>query len=677
MKHNYVKVVACLIVSLSGYGHSFSQNNGPEFLQCSDTLVSLCVQDEGVRLPDNNQVYLGEEHPDATSCSVHVTQKKRVRSTCGSTLQYEVQLFIHDTSAAYILMPLTSIVVDSTGEAELTYNSEESPEQLISHAGMPYTVACGDYHRIRWVVTDSCGSSTICEYRLNLYDCNPPVNAAQGEKYNVVIPLGCILILFAKDFDPGGVDDCGTSQKLLRSFEPDSYSPTYPIGPCAPAYGVEVPWKIWIADAGVDANCNDFITWSERNKTEHDFSIIFIDNSPVCCEPEEPMVSGKVIKANSTEGVKNVAVMLSEQGHVYPTYITAADGIYSFTTSNTGFEKTITCERNDNHRNGVTTLDLVRMQKHLLGIQPFTTLYQQIAADANNSQNVSALDLIEIRKLILGTYMEFPNNKSWRFVPGSISFVDVMSPGNTDFVGVKVGDVNFTANPGIQGPLLPRSLPVAALVTENQNYQAGDIINVPIRISSDQALTGFQFTFAAKGLEIISLLPGAISIGPDDYALFHDQMTVSWFDENNVDLSSGDILFTIQLRAHEAGDLSHTLSINSSITEAELYVNGEQTFVPELRIANPDARDELSILSCSPNPWKDETMISFYLPKSDRVTYTLTDVNGKRVTSFSENVSAGYQSLILKSSDFAARGMIFLEVRAGQYAALERMIVLD
>ena len=248
MNHNYVKVIACLIVSFSGYGLSFSQNNGPEFLQCSDTPDSLCVLDEGVRLPANNQIYLGEGHPDATSCSVHVTQTKRVQSTCGATLQYEVQLFMHDTSAGYILVPLTSIVVDSSGEAELMYNSEESPDQFINSAGIPYTTTCGDYHRIRWVVTDSCGSSTICEQLLDLYDCNPPVNATQDETYNVVIPLGCILILFAKDFDAGGIDDCETSQKLLRSFEPDSYQPTYPIGPCAPAYGVEVPWKIWIAE---------------------------------------------------------------------------------------------------------------------------------------------------------------------------------------------------------------------------------------------------------------------------------------------------------------------------------------------------------------------------------------------------------------------------------------------
>ncbi len=241
MNHNYIQVIACVLLSFSGFNASIAQSSGPESLDCSSTPDSLCVQDEGVRLPSNNQLFLGEAHPDATSCSVHVTQKKRVRSSCGNTLQYQVLLFLLDTSIAYTLQPVTSLTVDSSGEAELTYNSEQSTEQLISNAGIPYTATCGDYHRIRWIATDSCGSSTICEELLNLYDCNPPVNVLQHETFNVIIPISCIHIMFAKDFDKGGIDDCGTSQKLLRSFDPDSYLPNYPIGPCAPAYGVEVP----------------------------------------------------------------------------------------------------------------------------------------------------------------------------------------------------------------------------------------------------------------------------------------------------------------------------------------------------------------------------------------------------------------------------------------------------
>ena len=74
------------------------------------------------------------------------------------------------------------------------------------------------------------------------------------------------------------------------------------------------------------------------------------------------------------------------------------------------------------HRNGVSTLDLVRIQKHLLGIEALSSPYDLIAADANNSESVSAIDLVELRKLILGIYTELPANQSWRFVDKGFLF---------------------------------------------------------------------------------------------------------------------------------------------------------------------------------------------------------------------------------------------------------------
>ena len=85
-------------------------------------------------------------------------------------------------------------------------------------------------------------------------------------------------------------------------------------------------------------------------------------------------------------------------------------------------------KRLDQPKNGVSTLDLVRIQKHLLGKELFDSPYQYIAADANNNEQVSAIDMIEIRKLILGIYLEYPNNDSWRFVDKQYQFADPQSP---------------------------------------------------------------------------------------------------------------------------------------------------------------------------------------------------------------------------------------------------------
>ena len=145
---------------------------------------------------------------------------------------------------------------------------------------------------------------------------------------------------------------------------------------------------------------------------------------------------------------------------MFTTYVTVEDGKYSFDNIILPADYTINADRNDAHRNGVSTLDLVKIQKHLLGIETISSPYDLIASDAKNSQGVSAVDLIELRKLILGTYTELPNNKSWRFVDETFQFADPTSPWpfeevisvdnmttsltNQDFVAIKVGDVNNT-----------------------------------------------------------------------------------------------------------------------------------------------------------------------------------------------------------------------------------------
>jgi hypothetical protein len=66
---------------------------------------------------------------------------------------------------------------------------------------------------------------------------------------------------------------------------------------------------------------------------------------------------------------------------------------------------------------GVTTDDLTRISKHILGITPLDNSFAILAADANNSGSITTFDIVELRKLILGIYLELPNNSNWRFIP--------------------------------------------------------------------------------------------------------------------------------------------------------------------------------------------------------------------------------------------------------------------
>ncbi len=62
-------------------------------LQCPQAPVVLCVEDPGIRLPATNQAFLGENDPNASSCSVHVTMTQRIRETCNQEVAFDVKVY--------------------------------------------------------------------------------------------------------------------------------------------------------------------------------------------------------------------------------------------------------------------------------------------------------------------------------------------------------------------------------------------------------------------------------------------------------------------------------------------------------------------------------------------------------------------------------------------------------
>lgn len=91
---------------------------------------------------------------------------------------------------------------------------------------------------------------------------------------------------------------------------------------------------------------------------------------------------------------------------------------------------------------GVSTLDISLILMHILGISTLDPI-KLIAADANGDGRVSAADLVDIRRLILGKTPAFSIGVSWKFVP---ELLDFMFTGSTidlgNILAIKVGHVN-------------------------------------------------------------------------------------------------------------------------------------------------------------------------------------------------------------------------------------------
>lgn len=67
--------------------------------------------------------------------------------------------------------------------------------------------------------------------------------------------------------------------------------------------------------------------------------------------------------------------------------------------------------------NGVTTFDLLLIQRHILYSSPFTSPFQCIAADVNSSGSVNVADMLIIKRILLDPNNFFFPAGNWRFIP--------------------------------------------------------------------------------------------------------------------------------------------------------------------------------------------------------------------------------------------------------------------
>ena len=157
--------------------------------------------------------------------------------------------------------------------------------------------------------------------------------------------------------------------------------------------------------------------------------------------------------------ISNVEVRLSDDEEFlsYVTQYSDSLGKYFFDDLRTDTPYFVRAYKNDNMLNGVSAIDLVCIQKHLLGKTPFVDLPKFIAADINNSRNISVMDLVELTKLLLGISQSFPRNTSWRFGPLPQELngdhmegfresvrIEFLHRKNEicNFIGIKTGDLN-------------------------------------------------------------------------------------------------------------------------------------------------------------------------------------------------------------------------------------------
>jgi len=409
------------------------------------------------------------------------------------------------------------------------------------------------------------------------------------------------------------------------------------------------------------------------------------------------------VKNTNNEGIREVELTYEVNNFSRSTQ-TDADGLFSLNDLLASTDCEIKAAKNSNHRNGLTTFDLVLIQKHILDVTLLDSPLKILAADANRSNSVTTFDMVLIRKIILQIDTAFQQSESWRFIPADFIFDHPDNPfldsvpeiydcsniaGGNDqvfFTGLKVGDTNFSANPMLlQASAEGRNITDTLFFeVEDQLLERGEEAIVELKANDFKDILGFQatFRFDPRQITIENIEGASLDLNAQqNFGWTHRSkgaLTCSWNDLSTPQLQDKDILFKIKIKALRKTQLSEALQLTSDYITAEAYQEGGTFLLPQLQFqkkASP--ANEFILHANAPNPFNQETQICFYLPESARVTLRIFDLKGQLIYEGEEAFGVGEQTIRVFAEWLEGTGVYVYELGVNGEKQIEKLFFVE
>ncbi len=531
-------------------------------------------------------------------------------------------------------------------------------------------------HNVRFVVSDGCGNISTCQMTITVEDRHAPTPVC---RYGLTIPLmaGGFVTVPPNAINSGSYDNCSGDEGLIYEISPNYFT---------------------CEDVGRQT-INLIVTDQAGNSQFCETDIFIQDNSGVCTGAAPLTAIGGRIFTEDGIGMEDVPVQIS--GGLEQMGYTAEDGSYLFEDLSSQDTYTVRPMPNEDYREGLSTFDLLLIRKHILGITPLNSPYKILAADVNNSKSISAFDMVVIRQVVLGTRTDFPQNTSWRYIDASYDFPDPRNPFmevvpefrdykqllindlSRDFIGFKVGDVNNSANPQSMAGQGRSTKEKLQFTVADLPLKAGFEYRIPFKAKNLDKVQGYQFTidFNTTALELKEVVSGEpMTMGLNNFGLnqiTRGKITTSWENAGAIETAEETVLFTLVFTAQEATNLSEIVQINSSITLAEAYNAEDELLDVALQFANQSTTKNLRLFQNRPNPFRNQTIISFNLPISTEGSISIYDINGKLLKSYYGKYAQGPNEVMVDLSDIHTQtGVLYYHLTTPVTKRLSQKMVL-
>ena len=536
-------------------------------------------------------------------------------------------------------------------------------------------------HKILWEVWDQCGNKTIREQLFTINNCKKPTPICiDGLAVDLTqMTQGPTAMIKAWMFNKNSYHVCDYDLDFSFSTDVNDTVKTYGCN----EIGNDKPITMWVTATLADGTLlQDFCTTT----------IDIQDNFNLCNNPlPQGIVSGGIITEDNRK-LEDIRIKLV--GSEMADQMTDINGEYEFPPVNYGSSYTVLPVSNEDYLNGLSTLDLVIIQKHILGLKQLKSPYSYLASDVNNDKKITASDILQLRKIILGVNNKFENNKSWRFISGafdnlvnpmdgilteSFAFSKMNSNITADFIAVKVGDVSGDATVNKLENIDGRNGVNIGFVMSNNKFDANEIIEVPVYASDFKDVTGLQGTFKynTEKLDFIEIEAATLDMST---ANINTGLTgkglipMVWFKENAVDIVDNTPLFVLKFKALKDGDIESSVELSSSVTKTEAYNSAYE--VMDINLTFRDEKAGFELWQNNPNPFTYDTEIAFNTDNADKYTLSIYDLNGKLILEKTGSAQKGFNKVDISKSDLNTTGILYYTLSTSDYTATRKMVVL-
>ena len=620
-------------------------------------------------------------------------------------------IMINDNDAPILINPLSDITIGVEGNCKniITLpeiddtNIDDCSNNILVAVSSPNlnltgfesdSVGIGNYSAT-YILDDGCGNTVAHTINITVEDNEAPTPVINFGLWGTlpVVPTGAssVTVPVSAFVNSSTVDNCTDFGDLIFGIAFDSLNNPL-VGP--PPTATELTFtcdnqglnlvQIWVCDQV--GNCNYVV------------AEIMINGSVWACglDPGPLAAVTGIIDNEGGEGIDEVEVNVNNGQFMEMTNSNGAynlDGIPLYQNYN------VKPGKNNTPLNGVTTYDIVKIRKHILGLELLDSPYKIIAGDVNGSGELTALDLAQIRNLILLNIGEFPNGTpSWRFVDANYIFSNPNDPLNEsfpeavdiqnlntdldliDFVAIKVGDVNQNATPNLLANESREKEGELIFKTQNSKVKKGEEVSLVFETENEKDFLAWQFTlsFEQDMIEFLEMKKMEnVHFGTS--VLEKGAITFSWDKTKKATLETKLKWFEVRFLASEDLNIKDVISITSKHTSAIAYNSTGEEYNIALQFGNE--LDELGsqafiLYPNSPNPFNESTSINFYLQEEDNIEITVFDITGKLLKTHNSFYSKGKQSFTLEKEVSFSSGVLYYHVKTSKHQASGKMILL-